>query len=176
MQDRLTAGAPAGDDVVPVNARNAMSAASDPVTPFDPCGCGAGPAASTPRAAREPNARRVVELVDVDPALQGLLETWLRDEGIEVVEPGAGATAPNAAAAIDLVIVDVPFPRQGGVDLIRRIASRHPAAPILALSSTFFSGVECCGPVARALGVACVLPKPVTREALAAAVRRVLST
>jgi CheY-like chemotaxis protein len=160
----------------PVNARNAMSAASDPATPFDPCGCGTGPAASTPRAARDSNARRVVELVDVDAALQGLLETWLRDEGIEVVEPGsAAATTVPTAAAIDLVIVDVPFPRQGGVDLIRRIASRHPAVPVLALSSTFFSGVECCGPVARALGVACVLPKPVTREALAAAVRRVLS-
>jgi DNA-binding response OmpR family regulator len=167
----------------PATARKPMSADSHPAIPFDPCGCGLGPA-STARPAGTAAARRAVELVDVDAALQGLLESWLHDEGIDVVapgaaasaaEPGAAASAANpAAAAIDLVIVDVPFPRQGGVDLIRRIANRHPAVPVLALSSTFFSGVECCGPVARTLGVACVLPKPVTREALAAAVRRVL--
>ena len=45
---------------------------------------------------------------------------------------------------------------------------------MIALSSNFFPGVESTGAVARELGVAAVLPKPVTREALVAAVRRVL--
>lgn len=87
-----------------------------------------------------------------------------------VALPADDAPAP----AVDLVVVDLPFPRQGGVDLIKRINSRHPATPILALSSSFFSRIECCGPVARDLGVDCVLPKPATREAIAAAIRRVL--
>jgi len=39
----------------------------------------------------------------------------------------------------------------------------------------FFSGVECRGAVARALGVASVLPKPVTHDALIGAIRPLLS-
>jgi len=110
-------------------------------------------------------------VIDADDAWRVLLEQWLQDMGCEVVAPAEGQ-AP--APAVDLVIVDLPFPRQGGVDLVKRITSRHPATPIVALSSNFFSRIECCGPVARNLGVNCVLPKPATREAIAAAVRRVL--
>jgi len=123
-------------------------------------------------ARRGTSVLRRVRLVDADPTWRDLLGQWLATLGCTVVpEPASDAEAPPAA---DLVIVDVPFPRQGGVDLVRRVASQHPATPILALSTNFFSGIECCGPVARALGVECVLPKPATREALATAVRLVL--
>lgn len=111
-------------------------------------------------------------VIDADDAWRTLLEQWLQGLGCEVVPEPIDTSAP--APAVNLVIVDLPFPRQGGVDLVKRINSRHPATPILALSSNFFSRIECCGPVARDLGVDCVLPKPATREAIAAAVRRVL--
>lgn len=123
-------------------------------------------------APRGPSASRRVRLVDTDATWRDLLGQWLSTLGCTVVPEPATSDEPPPAA--DLVIVDVPFPRQGGVDLVRRIASQHPATPILALSTNFFSGIECCGAVARAMGVDCVLPKPATRDALAAAVRRVL--
>jgi DNA-binding NarL/FixJ family response regulator len=123
-------------------------------------------------APRGDTVLRRVRLVDTDATWRDLLGQWLSTLDCTVVpEPVTDDEPPPAA---DLVIVDVPFPRQGGVDLVRRIASQHPATPILALSTNFFSGIECCGPVARALGVDCVLPKPATREALATAVRLVL--
>jgi CheY-like chemotaxis protein len=123
-------------------------------------------------ALRGAPASRRVRLVDADETWRDLLGQWLGSLGCTVLpEPVNGGEPPAA----DLVIVDVPFPRQGGVDLVRRIASQHPATPILALSTNFFSGIECCGPVARALGVDCVLPKPATREALATAVRLVFA-
>jgi len=115
---------------------------------------------------------RRVRLVDADLTWRDLLGQWLSTLGCTVLpEPASDSEPPPAA---DLVIIDVPFPRQGGVDLVRRIAAQHPTTPILALSTNFFSGIECCGPVARTLGVDCVLPKPATREALATAVRLVL--
>jgi DNA-binding NarL/FixJ family response regulator len=123
-------------------------------------------AAGTP-AGRAP----CVLVINADSPLFGLLDTWLRAEGCVVLDERCAAAEP-----VDLVIVDVPFPRQAGVDWIRQIAQRHPMAPILAVSSTFIAGIECCGPVARALGVACVLPNPVSREALTQAVRRSLTT
>lgn len=115
-------------------------------------------AAGTPR----------VLVVDADPALLGLLEEWLTDYGCRV--QGGDGPWHNG---FDLVVVDVPFPRSG-LDALKRVAVQHPGAPILALSSSFFAGIASTGAVAHTLGVAGVLPKPVTRAALIAAVHRVL--
>ena len=110
-------------------------------------------------------------VVDDDPALIGLLEEWLAEHACVV----ASARSDHAAREpFDLVLVDVPFPRQGGLALLQRIAGEHPGVPMLALSSTFFAGVECSGEVAHSLGVASVLPKPLAREALVSAVRKLL--
>jgi DNA-binding NarL/FixJ family response regulator len=59
----------------------------------------------------------------------------------------------------------------GGQQVSREVAAQYPGIPILALSPTFFSNVSCGGNCARALGVAGVLPKPIARDALIAAIR-----
>jgi len=109
-------------------------------------------------------------VVDADPALYGLLEEWLAEEGCRVVDQDP-----------DLVLVDLPRPKQAGVELLSasanlltQLAARHPGKPLVALSSSFFAGVEANGAVARALGVQAVLPKPLTREALIGALRKLL--
>jgi CheY-like chemotaxis protein len=102
-----------------------------------------------------------VLLVDADPALAQLLEEWLSREGCVVVQERP-----------DLVVVDLPFPRERGAEVIERLARAHRGTPIIALSSNFFAGIESSGAVARSLGVACVLAKPLTREALLDALRQ----
>jgi DNA-binding response OmpR family regulator len=109
-----------------------------------------------------------VLVVDADPALAELLQEWLGAEGWSV-EHG-----PSAADGYGLIVVDVPFPRQAR-DALRGLVRAHPGTPVLVLSSSFLPGVDCGGGVARALGVAGVLAKPVSETALLAAVRTLLT-
>lgn len=104
-------------------------------------------------------------VVDADPALRDLLQEWLQPLGHRVREEGTRA---------DLVVVDIPYPRNCGADVLQRVAREHPRAPRLVLSSGFFPGVDCGGGVARDLGVAGVLPKPLTQDRLVATVQQLL--
>lgn len=111
-------------------------------------------------------ASRRVLVVAADGALFGLLQEWLGACGCTAVE----ASAAGQEDRFDLVIVDIPFPREGGAQLVARISNQHPGAPIIALSSGFFAGIACQGAVAHALGVTRVLPKPVSRDVLVSTV------
>ena len=112
-------------------------------------------------------------VADADCALYGLLEEWLAGSGYQL----AGACSPDEAVhdGYDLIVVDVPFPRESS-DVLKELGREHPGTPIIALSSSFFPGVESSGALARELGVAAVLPKPLTREALLAVAQRVVKT
>lgn len=123
-----------------------------------------------------PSDRPRVLLIGSDPATIELLEEWLVADGIDARSASADAAAghlPDASAAqrVELLLVDVAYPRDKGVEFLRGVARNHPGTPVVVLSSGFFGNVECSGDCARKLGVAGVLPKPVAREALLAAVR-----
>jgi DNA-binding response OmpR family regulator len=114
-----------------------------------------------------------VLVVDADAALLDLLEDWLRPHGCIVVHERTGEGAMSDD--ITLVIVDLPLARPAGPDVLTRIAGAYPGTPVLALAANLFPTVKSDGPVARALGVAGVLPKPVARDALVRTVRTLLN-
>ena len=108
--------------------------------------------------------RRVLA-VNIDADMLGLLREWL--DGREVV-----AENEPSSRNFDCVVVDVPFPRRGGLHVLEQVRAEHPRAAILVMSSSFFHDVPSDGGVARALRVAGVLPKPFTRDALLTALER----
>jgi DNA-binding NarL/FixJ family response regulator len=116
-----------------------------------------------------------VRLVGVEPALSGLLDEWLVELGVQPLPSAAAPDGLPEAGPCELVITTVHYPRQSDALALRQLAARHGDAPLLVLSPTFFGSIDCHGPVARALGVAGVLPQPVARETLQAAVRRLLN-
>lgn len=126
------------------------------------------PAQQTKLSATAP----LIRVFDADSATLDLLHEWLTSAGFAIAA-GSDET-PSAARGPAVLIVDVPFTRHGGQEVIQRVAAQYPDIPILALSPTFFSNVKCGGNCARSLGVAGVLPKPVAREALLDAIRDLL--
>src|SRR5262249_20977608 len=104
------------------------------------------PCARRLRKAMTPEAEVArILVVDADPALYGLLEEWLAEEGFRVVDDDP-----------DLIVVDLPLSKPAGTTLLKQLAARHPGKPLVALSSNFFAGVEANGALARALGVKAV--------------------
>lgn len=124
--------------------------------------------APTPPPIPAPRRHRIAVL-DGDAALLGLVSAWLADSA-EVVARAGAQGAPDA----DLLLVDVPFPRRLSAGALREIAQRHPDVPVVALSPSLLPGVASRGEVARQLGVAAVLPKPLPREALLRTVQELL--
>ena len=118
-----------------------------------------------------PQRRARALLVDFEPALATLIVEWLGAIGVDAFVQGRAGLDGDVA---DLVVVDIPYPRQEGAWRLRALGAALPATPILALSPAFFAGVAASGSVARELGVAGVLATPVCRDALVAAVRRLL--
>jgi len=114
-----------------------------------------------------PNARNVLVL-GTDPATRSLFGEWFDEEGFHVVDPASA----DAAAPPSLVVLELPFLREAGLQPLAETKLRYPEVPIVVVSPTVFASVGCCGPCASALGVAGVLPKPMARAALIEAVHR----
>ena len=133
------------------------------------------PPRSAPGSAAHAQAQPLpsVLLVDIEPALAGLLAEWLHQDGIHACA-ARGPLADALPGCAELLVIDIPFPRQGASPRLQALALAWPGTPILALSSTFFAGVAARGEVARSLGVAAVLATPVSRDDWLAAVRRLL--
>ena len=114
----------------------------------------------------------LIRIIGADRATYDLLAEWLTSAGFAVAH--GGRTSPPAGGQAALAIVDVPFTRHGGHEMVQRVAAQYPGIRILALSPTVFSHVSCLGNCARDLGVDGVLPKPVAQEALIATIRDLL--
>ncbi len=119
-------------------------------------------------------SRPLVRVSNADATTRALLSEWLTSAGYRVKGGTDAGTEGNALEddRATVSIVDVPYTRSGAADIIQNITRLHPGEPILALSATFLSSVSCSGGCARWLGVAGVLPKPLSRETLLAAVAR----
>lgn len=109
-----------------------------------------------------------VLLLDMEPAMAGLLDEWLVREGWRVQHDAA------RAAGIGLIVIDLPYPRQDGAARVRQLQRAWPGVPVVVLSSTFLPGVPVHGEVALKLGAAAVLASPVARETLSRVVAQLL--
>lgn len=117
-----------------------------------------------------PALTRRVLLCDIEPAMVALLGEWLAGDGLRADADVLAAEPPAV-----LIVIELPFPRQGGRERLQQLQRAWPGVPVIVLSPTLLPGVLPQGDVARQLGAAAVLPAPVSRQALRAAVARLLA-
>ena len=115
--------------------------------------------------------RPSIVIYEQDDLMRALLVEWLKNAGYRVC-----GVVPHCAPTdnVDLVIVSIYMPKHAGGRLIDEIRAAYPGTPVVAISGQFRSGLSSAGATAQTLGVAQVIAKPLTREALLATVRAMI--
>lgn len=114
-----------------------------------------------------------VLVVDDDNQFRSALEMLLTREGCEVSGASDGRKALELVeeGTFDAVVTDLRMPGMGGRELVQRLRKTHPNMGVVAVTAVHDLGES----IARETGVE-VLEKPVRRETLLAALRKVGST
>jgi DNA-binding response OmpR family regulator len=114
-----------------------------------------------------------IVIYEADDLMRGLLQEWLTRAGYRVsaVTP-CDASLPGEA---DLVIVSIGMPKHAGSRAADNIRAAYPGTPIIAISAQFRADLSTGGTTAKALGVAQVIAKPLSRDALLAAVSAIIA-
>ena len=115
----------------------------------------------------------IIAVYENDDLMYGLLCEWLSGAGHIVRD----STKPRdrEMPRADLVIVSISGPKREIDLLMRGVRSVHSGTPIVALSSQARLGLSSNGGLARELGVARVMAKPLTRRELVDAVNDILA-
>ena len=117
-----------------------------------------------------PNARSIL-VVDDNSNLREALVAVLANEGYEVSQASNGdaAVADMRQQPVALLITDLVMPDREGIETIRHFSREFPHTPIIAMS-----GMPDYLPMAKALGAAVVLKKPIVYADLLRAVRSLI--
>ncbi len=78
-----------------------------------------------------------VLVVDDDPTVREVVATYLRRDGLEVLEAadGPGALEADAASTPDLVVLDLMLPGLDGLEVFRRLRARRGGVPVVMLTA-----------------------------------------
>jgi PAS domain S-box-containing protein len=122
-----------------------------------------------------PRGRERVLLVEDEPEVAAMASTTLGNLGYQVLAFTDSLEAltvfSQAPQAFDLVLTDQTMPRLSGTELAQRISALRPELPIILCSGNS----EMVTPEQiRSLGIRQFLKKPIMRQELALALRRVL--
>ena len=115
-----------------------------------------------------------VLVADDDADMRAWLRSALESAGHAVLEAANGKRAMDLMKreVVDLVITDLAMPEQEGIETIRQLRQEHPTLKIIAISGSLGKTFL---PVAKILGAAAVLQKPIQLDNLLQTVQRLLN-
>jgi signal transduction histidine kinase len=124
------------------------------------------------RSNAAPGGQETLLLVDDEDSVRLTLRLMLRRSGYQVLEAGDGLEALEVCAArgreIDLVLLDLSMPRMSGEEVLERLRQQAPGLKVV-----IYTGLVEVNPLLEEK-VQGLLRKPLTRDKLLQAVRRVL--
>jgi DNA-binding response OmpR family regulator len=82
-------------------------------------------------------------VVEDDPALRGLLQTYLEHRGYAVETAGNGREALTrlAQTVYDAMLLDYMVPEVNGLAVLRHARQHHPSLPVMMMTSERYSHV-----------------------------------
>ncbi len=118
-----------------------------------------------------------VLLIEDDDSIRKLFRVMLERDGYRVTDVANGLLGLEAHAQdpADLIITDMFMPEKEGIETIMEVRKNDADVKIIAISGGGTQGSLDYLTIAKALGAARTLPKPVTREQLLTSVREVLA-
>lgn len=88
--------------------------------------------------AREPSTRKLILVVEDEPAIRRLVQTALDREGVRVISAANGEEALALAAdpdlSIDLLLTDLVMPGMSGIELAEDLRHQNPTLRIAYMS------------------------------------------
>lgn len=111
-------------------------------------------------------------LVDDDPAVRQMVGRVLREEGYQVLKAANGTQALDLARShrIDLALLDLSMPGQGGWDVFERLTTRDPLLAVIIITAKpqqLFTSLSA--------GVGALLEKPLDFPTLLVTVKDLLT-
>lgn len=123
---------------------------------------------------------RVILVVDDDPVVLNLIETYVQLEGFQCVTAVDGRDAINklksAQQSPDLVITDLMMPNEGGYELLRNLqAEGHSRLPVFVITASKLDQTT-IQMIRTEANVVEFVPKPIPRANFVTALHRQLKT
>jgi DNA-binding NtrC family response regulator len=117
---------------------------------------------------------KLVCIIDDDELVRAKIAQDLRGLGFEAIEVGDSRDLPKVLSErpVDAVVVDLVMPEKDGVELIAEIRSGWPKVRIVAISGGGRIGPNLYLNIAKQMGAAACLVKPVSVKALVEALNQ----
>lgn len=118
-------------------------------------------------------------IIDDDSTVQDVAEAILKRQGHSILKALDTLQADRylAATTIDLILLDIVLPGQGGLEYLMDIRNRYPGISVIVMSGKVRTDLFPVKKLAQQFGAVCILSKPFTaaelQEAVAAALRNV---
>lgn len=115
--------------------------------------------------------KKVILVVDDDPQIRGSLDKLLRAEGYDVALAADGEEAIDLfdTGSIDLVLLDLTLPGNGGWEVFGAITASDPFLPIIIIT-----GRENQQDLATLAGVGALMEKPLNLPVLLETIRKLI--